>query len=545
MMSEIQQQIDGNIDLVVAPVGVGSLAQAVVSHFKRPGSSTSVMTVEPDTAACLYKSLQRGELTSIETSSTIMTGLDCGTPSSIAWPLLQASIDTSCTISDYEAHEASLHLQNAGISAGPCGASGLAALRQLTESDKLKLGLGKESVIVLLCTEGTRKYQVPRCVSVDDPVELTQVLVQINSASPTLGSVTGPGETAIAKFITSWLEHRSIETHWIEPIHGRPSVIGISRGSGRGKSLMFNGHVDTVTLEGYDGDPLSGVIENGKLYGRGSADMKSGLAAAMVALARAKQLSLRGDVMLAAVADEEDASIGTEQVLRAGWRADAALVSEPTNEDIFNSHQGFVWLEVRVHGIASHGSRPDLGIDAISKAGHFLVELDRYAKTLLSGPEHPEVGHPSVHASIIKGGEETSSYPAECTITLERRTVPGETPDSVRREVEELLQIVHQKISDFQYDVKVTFHRAPFQLPADHQFTRLVTDIVSTTIGRDASLVGGPFWTDCALLHEAGIPCLLWGPKGEGLHSKLEWVDIDSIRTVSDGLVSVAASFCK
>ncbi|EMR71538.1 putative acetylornithine deacetylase protein [Eutypa lata UCREL1] len=367
-----------------------------------------------------------------------MTGLDCGTPSSIAWPLVQASIDASCTISDYEAHEASLHLQNAGISAGPCGASGLAALRQLTESDKLKLGLGKD---------------------------------------PTLGSVTGPGETAIAKFITSWLEHRSIETHWIEPIHGRPSVIGISRGSGRGKSLMFNGHVDTVTLEGYDGDPLSGVIENGKLYGRGSADMKSGLAAAMVALARAKQLSLRGDVMLAAVADEEDASIGTEQVLRAGWRADAALVSEPTNEDIFNSHQGFVWLEVRVHGIASHGSRPDLGIDAISKAGHFLVELDRYAKTLLSGPEHPEVGHPSVHASIIKGGEETSSYPAKCTITLERRTVPGETPDSVRREVEELLQIVHQKISDFQYDVKVTFHRAPFQLPADHQFTRLVTDI--------------------------------------------------------------------
>lgn len=308
---------------------------------------------------------------------------------------------------------------------------------------------------------------------------------------------------------------------------------------------MFNGHLDTVTLTGYDGDPLSGEIQDGRLYGRGAADMKCGLAAAMSALARAKQSGLRGDVILAAVADEEDTSIGTEQILQAGWRADAALVNEPTNLDIVNAHRGFVWLEVCIHGVAYHGSRPDLGVDAISKAGYFLVELDRYAERLLHGPEHPQAGYPSVHASTIKGGEEVSSYPAECAIVLERRTVPGETPDSVRHEIEALLEQVRQTVPDFKYDLKVTFDRSPFELPTQHPFTGLVTEVVGKLLGSDAVPISAPYWTDCALLLDAGIPCLLWGPKGDGLHSKTEWVDVDSIRTVSEGLLSVATKFCK
>lgn len=546
MMSEIREQIDKPVDLVVAPVGVGSFAQAVVSHFKRSESTAKIMTVEPDTAACLYKSLRQGKLTALDTSPTIMAGLDCGTPSTIAWPLLRDAVDSSLTVSDYEAHEAAMYIQEkAGVSAGPCGASGLAALRRLTSQDKLKLGLKKDSVIVLFCTEGYREYPVPRSVSTDDPIELTQALVQINSASPTLGSVGGPGETEVARFVTAWLEHRDIETHCIEPTRGRPSVIGITHGSGGGKSLMFNGHLDTVTLMGYDGDPLAGAIEDGKLYGRGAADMKCGLAAGMVALARAKELGLRGDVILAAVADEEDTSIGTEQVLQAGWRADAALVNEPTNMEINNAHRGFVWLKVRVHGVAYHGSRPDLGVDAISKAGYFLVELDRYAENLLRGPGHPAAGHPSVHASLIKGGEELSSYPAECTIDIERRTIPGETPESVRQEIEELLERVRQTVSGFKYSIEVTFHRPPFELPVQHEFAKLFAEVASEVLGKDIVPKSAPFWTDCALLFDAGIPCLLWGPKGDGLHSKCEWVDVESIKKVTDGLVLAATRFCK
>ncbi|RSL85171.1 hypothetical protein CEP51_003488 [Fusarium floridanum] len=546
MMREVDKQLGSSTaDVVFAPVGVGSFAQAVTTHFKRQGTSTTVVTVEPDTAACLRKSLERGEFTTIPTSGTIMAGLNCGVPSTIAWDLLKDGVDASVTVSDFESHQAALYLQSQGVEAGPCGAASLAALRRLTPSDKQTLGLNDKSVVVLFCTERNRDYDIPRDVSGDDPVTLTQTLVQINSASPSLGSVPGPGEVAIARYVTAWLEHRDLESHWIEYTKGRPSVVGVARGSGGGKSLMLNGHIDTVTLMGYEDDPLSGKIVGGKLYGRGAADMKSGVAAAMVALANAKKLGLRGDVIFTGVADEEDASIGTEDILRAGWRADAAIVSEPTDLDILHAHKGFVVLELTVHGLAAHGSRADLGIDAIVNAGYFLAEFGRYAKRLQEGPADPTLGTGTVHASLINGGEESSSYPARCTITMERRTVDGETPETVDREIREVMSKVASEVPSFKADLEVKFSRPPHLTPLDHPFTKLVADIASKAIGKDANLAGATFWTDCALLSQEGIVPLLWGPKGEGLHAKEEWADVDSIKKVAEGLTNIAAEFCK
>ena len=307
---------------------------------------------------------------------------------------------------------------------------------------------------------------------------------------------------------------------------------------------MFNGHLDTVTLLGYEGDPLGGNIEDGKLYGRGAADMKCGLAAAMVALVNAKKLNLRGDVIFAGVADEEDTSIGTEDILRAEWRADAAVVNEPTNLEIMHAHRGFVWFEVNIHGVAYHGSRPDMGVDAISKAGHFLAELDRYADRLATR-KGGHAGSPSVHASTIKGGEEISSYPANCTITIERRTVPGETPASIEKELVEILERIAKSTPKFKYDIKATFNRSPFELSTDHEFSKLVGDTLESTTGEKLPFKAAPYWTDCALLADASIPALLWGPKGDGLHSKKEWVEVESIKTVTEGLTAIAAKFCK
>ncbi|CAM1503559.1 Fc.00g011500.m01.CDS01 [Cosmosporella sp. VM-42] len=546
MFREVDQQLQStSANLVIAPVGVGSFAQSVVSHFKQPGSSTTILTVEPDTAGCLWNSFRRGALTVERTTPTIMAGLDCGTPSTIAWPLLREGVDASLTISDYEAHEAVLELKSLGVSAGPCGAAPLAALKRLSQLDVETLGLNENSVIVLLCTEGHRDYSIPRSVSSDDPVALTQTLVQINSANPGLGSIPGPGETAIARYITSWLEHRDIETHWIEPTKGRPSVVGVARGTGGGKSLMFNGHIDTVTLMGYEADPLSGKIENGKLYGRGAADMKCGIAAALIALANAKKMALRGDVIFTGVADEENKSIGTEEVLQAGWRADAAIVSEPTNLEIIHRHKGFVWLEVNIHGLASHGSLPDVGIDAISKTGYFLVELDRYARRLQEGAQDAKAGLPSVHASIIKGGEEVSSYPALCTVALERRTIAGETPEMVEEEIQDLLEKLVRVVPNFKYDLKVMFHRSSFELPLENPFMSLVTDFVGKALGQKPTIGAVPFWTDCALLADKGIPSLLWGPRGEGLHSRVEFVEVESVKQVAEALTAIASEFCK
>ncbi|KAI5919385.1 tryptophan synthase beta subunit-like PLP-dependent enzyme [Camillea tinctor] len=547
MMHEVDKQVEKgtHIDLVVAPVGVGSFAQAVVSHFKGKETPARVLTVEPDTAACLYKSLRRGEPVAEKTSPTIMAGLDCGTVSSIAWPLLREGIDASATVSDYEAYTASEYLNEHGVSAGPCGAAPLAALRRLSESDKATLGLASDSSILLLCTEGARDYNKPLSVDTEDPVALMQTLVQINSGNPGLGSVPGVGETTIARYIKSWLEHRDIETHWIEPTKGRPSVIGVVRGNGGGKSIMFNGHLDTVTISGYDGDPLSGHINDGKLYGRGSADMKGGVAAALIALSRCKSLNLGGDVIFTGVADEEAESIGTEQVLEAGWRADAAIVSESTNVEIINAHKGFVWFEVDIFGLAEHGSRADLGIDAITRAGYFLVELDKYAQQLTPGGPDALAEQPSVHASIIKGGEEISSYPALCTISIERRTVGGETVEGVTQELCTILEKLQGEVTNFKFDLRCTFNRPAFSIPADHPFVALAGEEVGRTLNEKPVFSKQPYWTDCALLFAQGIPAVLWGPRGGGLHAKEEYVEVDSVRHVADTLTNIAKRFCK
>ncbi|EGR49662.1 peptidase M20 [Trichoderma reesei QM6a] len=546
MMLEIDGQLGCTTpDLVVVPVGVGSFAQAVVTHFKKPGKQTKVLTVEPDTSASLWKSLRSGESSSTsEKSPSIMAGLDCGTPSSISWAVLRHGVDASLTISDYEAHKACEYLKSQGVSAGPCGAAPIAALRRLERADRERLGLTKNSVVVIFCTEGARDYDVPHSVASDDPVEITQTLVKINSANPFLGSVPGPGETAIARYITAWMEHRDIESHWIEPTSGRPSVVGIVRGLGGGKSLMLNGHIDTVTLMGYEGNPLSGDIQDGKLYGRGAADMKGGVAAAMAALANAKKHSLRGDVIFTGVADEEFESIGTQQVLEAGWTADGAIVSEPTNMEILYAHKGFVWFDVDIQGLAAHGSRYDLGIDAISKAGYFLVELDKHASHLTAQSGDAVLGPGSIHASLIKGGEEVSSYPSRVQIQLERRTVNGETPETVRKELEEILDGLTKTVPNFTYSLRTTFHRSPFKADLSHPFAKLVHKHVGNTLGREPAVLGAPYWTDCALLDGAGIPALLWGPQGEGLHGKLEYADVESIKQVAEALTAIAVEFC-
>ncbi|KAI0423311.1 tryptophan synthase beta subunit-like PLP-dependent enzyme [Xylaria grammica] len=545
MMLEIDEQMgEESVDLVIAPVGVGSFAQAVVSHYKGKEAPTAVLTVEPDTAACFYKSLRKGEIVVEHSSPTVMAGLDCGTVSSIAWPILQEGVDAALTVSDYEAHQASVHLKNHGISSAPCGAATLAALRRLSESEKATLGLNSNSSVLLLSTEGARDYVMPLSVDTDDAVALTQTLVQIDSVNSTLVPALGGGETAISRYIKAWLEHRDIESHWIEPIRGRPSVIGVVRGKGVGKSLMFNGHIDTVTLSGYDGDPLSGHIKDGKLYGRGAADMKGGVAAALVALASVQGLGLSGDVIFAGVADEEAKSMGTEHVLQAGWRADAAIVSEPTSLEIIHAHKGFVWLEVDVFGRAAHGSRPDLGVDAIIKAGYFLVELDKYATGLKDKVPDSPVGPPSVHASLITGGEEVSSYPALCSVSIERRTVAGETPETVEQEVRAILAKLRDNDTDFNFDVRTTFSQPPFSISRDHPFVQATVDAVGQSLGERPVLRGGPFWADSALLSAEGIATLIWGPRGEGLHAKEEYVYSDSVTCVADTLSTIARGYC-
>ncbi|EEQ33762.1 hypothetical protein McanMca71_003890 [Microsporum canis] len=557
--STMLTEIDGQLQdmelkptVIVSPVGVGSLCQAVVSHYKAKGREVSVLTVEPDVAACLHKSLKAGQLTQVKVSKTIMSGLECGTVSSIAWPILQPGVDASVTISDYEAHQGVQYLSSKGVNVGPCGAAGLSGLRHVAKTQPSCIGLSPDSVIVILGTEGSRPYTTPKDVSSDDCVELTQTLTQINSSNPSESNPSGVGEGEISDYIISWLEHRDLEAHRLEGTPGRPSVIGILRGTGGGRSLMMNGHTDTVTLDSYSSglNPLSGelaVSSNGRkrVVGRGTLDMKAGIAASMRALAHAKTSSPppRGDVILAAVADEEYSSIGTKELLKAGWRADAAIVVEPTLETIAHAHKGMTWLEIEILGVAAHGSRPDDGVDAILLSGYFLTALKEYESTL---PEDSDLGRASLHASLIRGGIEPNSYPASCKLTVEFRTIPVQTKESIVADVSGILAKIKKRVAGFKYrPPQVLAHKAPFEIAKDHPFSRCVYDATGKVYGEPCPFQALDPWTDAALLHDAGIPSIVFGQSGAGLHSEYEWVDVESIRRTEGVITAVIQDFCR
>jgi len=358
---------------------------------------------------------------------------------------------------------------------------------------------------------------------VSELAPLTAALVAIDSVNPALVP-GGAGEREIAGFVADWCGTHGLD---VEILAGaRPSVIAVRHGTGGGRSLLLNAHLDTVGVAGMEA-PFEPRVEDGRLYGRGSYDMKGALAAIMLAAANAPEL--RGDIVVTAVADEELGSVGTEAVLER-VTADAAIVVEPTELRIAVAHRGFVGFEIETAGVAAHGSRPDLGVDAIVKMGPVLVRLAELESRLESGPRHPLVGTASIHASLIEGGQELSSFPARCVLTGERRTIPGETVAAV----EEELRSVAGEAS-----LRVIASRDPLDTPAEHPFL----DVVSHVTGAGEH-VGAPFWTDAALVAATGIPTVLYGPAGAGAHAVVEWVDLASLERLRDDVTRVAVEWC-
>jgi len=376
---------------------------------------------------------------------------------------------------------------------------------------------------------------------VSEVAELTARLVEIESINPDVVP-GGSGEAAIARFVAEWCERAELDTVLEETAPGRPNVVAVARGSGAGRALMLNAHMDTVGVAGMT-DPFSPRIEGGRLYGRGSYDMKGSLAACMVATAEAKSRGLRGDVVLTAVADEEFASVGTEAVV-ASLSADAAIVTEPTEMQVAVVHRGFVHVEIETHGRAAHGSRPHLGVDAIAKMGRVLVGIEQLDLALRANPTHPYVGSGSAHASLIEGGQEFSSYPARCVLQVERRTIPGETVAVVERELAEIVARAAADDLDFSADVRVLASREPFEVAEDAEIVQTVRRQAASVLGAEPDVVGVSFWADSALLATAGTPTVLFGPRGEGAHAEVEWVEIADLERCAEIYVAVATELC-
>src|SRR6266480_4565460 len=372
-------------------------------------------------------------------------------------------------------------------------------------------------------------------------IELLQQLVAIDSINPDLvpGSA---GEEKIARFIADWFERVGLEVVWDEPVPGRPNVIGIARGTGGGRSLLLNAHMDTVGVVGME-RPHDPFIQDSGLYGRGAYDMKGGLAAIMAAGAAAKKRALRGDVIITAVADEEFASIGTASIVK-NWHTDAAIVTEPTELNICTAHKGFVWLDIETEGFAAHGSRPDLGIDAIVKMGKVLVGINELDHSLRFSPPHRLLGSGSVHASLIQGGQELSSYPNHCVLSVERRTVPGETLLKVETEMTDILEQIASSDSTFKASIKTRMLREPFETSLDEQIVQTLLHKTFMILGHAPVEIGHSGWMDSALLSASGIPTVIFGPGGEGAHAVVEWSNLEYVERCAEILTAVAEEFC-
>ena len=369
-------------------------------------------------------------------------------------------------------------------------------------------------------------------------IELLRDLVAIESVNPMLvpGSA---GEGAVAERVASELRRCRIDTETREVEPGRDNVVGVLDGVAPGSTLMFCGHLDTVGVEGMS-NPFDPVIRDDRLYGRGSQDMKSGLAAmvgAVAELAAGGGVS-SGRVVVAAVVDEEHASTGADALV-ADWRADAAVVPEPTGLSIATAHKGFAWVEVETRGRAAHGSRPVDGRDAILRMGRVLAELEALDRELQARSPHVLMGTPSLHASTVRGGREPSVYPDRCVLSMERRTVAGEAKGVALSEVHDLLHGLRADDREFEATAKAVFERPPYELSSTHQLVGTLGAVAARN-RLSPSPVGMSFWTDAAILGEAGIPTVLFGPTGAGLHSVEEYVELQSVLVCQRILVELA-----
>jgi len=368
-------------------------------------------------------------------------------------------------------------------------------------------------------------------------------LVQINSCNPSL-TPGAPGEAQIGEYVAKTLKSIGLEVNIQEIAPGRNNIVGSLPGGSSGRSLMWNAHLDTVGTTGMQ-DPFSGVIKNGRLYGRGSQDMKGGLAA-MIAAAKSlvdANIKLSGDLLIAGVADEEYISEGTVELLKE-YKADAAIVTEPTDLQLARAHRGFIWFDIETFGHAAHGSRYDVGIDAIMMMGRFLSELEKLEIDLRKRPPHPLAGPPSLHASLIHGGSEISIYPSHCKLQVEWRSSPGETLSGTAAELQDIAD--HLSLADptFKAIISPTIERKPYIIDANSSIVQATHESIAGRLGAAPNHIGVPFWTDAALLADAAIETVLLGPVGAGMHSREEWVDLKSVADLANILIDTAIKYC-
>ena len=376
----------------------------------------------------------------------------------------------------------------------------------------------------------------------DPALALLRDLVAIDSVNPALAP-GGAGEAAVGEHVATVLRRAGLDVDVVDAAPGRPNVVGVLEGRGPGRTLMLCGHLDTVGVEGMR-DPFSPVVRDGRLYGRGAQDMKSGVAAMIDAAVR---LAARGGLpagrlVVAAVADEEHASLGADALVR-DHAADGAVVTEPTDLRMATCHKGFEWVEVETRGRAAHGSRPADGRDAILRMGRVLHRLEASMPGSRRGRRTPCWDRGRSMPRPSPGAASSASIPTCAASRSNAGPLLGEPPDAGLAEARGILDALARDDAEFEGSARQIFTRAAHELPVDHPVCRTLSRVLDRR-GEVPDPTGMSFWTDAAILTGAGTPAVLFGPRGAGLHSREEYVEIESVLTCRDVLIDLARDFC-
>jgi acetylornithine deacetylase/succinyl-diaminopimelate desuccinylase len=381
-----------------------------------------------------------------------------------------------------------------------------------------------------------------------------EVLLRDLVCTPSHPGVPRQEEAAVA-VLGSWLRDRGVLVVTQEVAPGRPNLTASLRGTGPGRRLVLCGHTDTVPLNaGEPGVGFSAEVRDGRLHGRGSVDMKGALAAmagALAGLAAAGALPA-GEVVLAAVADEEMQSLGAEALVAGGFRADGAIVGEPTSNRLALGHKGLEWLTLTFRGRAAHGGTPEAGINAIVAAARFVALVEDRLKPRLARRPHPVLGPPTINAGTIAGGDQPSTVAATCTLAVDRRSVPGETFATIVGELNDLLREVERAMPGLATGIDrtaggmATLEHLATVIPADHALAAAVESARVAVTGRAERPTSFPAWTDASLLSNfARVPCVVLGPGDLALaHSPQESVPLAEVAEAARIYAQAAVGFC-
>ncbi len=377
--------------------------------------------------------------------------------------------------------------------------------------------------------------------------ELLTKLVTIESVTPWL-IPTGSGEAAVAAYIADWLKDTGAEIEIVDVEPGRPNVLARLRGTGGGPTLCLNAHTDTVGYAGWPDEALVPRIDGDIMYGLGAADDKSGVAAAMLTLRALAEsgTKLRGDLLIACVADEEGVSIGSEHLAANPGTIDACIVLEPQdNEDLVVEHQGFGWIDVICHGVAAHGCVPDQGVDAIVHLAGVIWRMHEHDRKFFEPEPHPMSGRTVFHTGTLVGGTDYATYPNQAKVGIEIGTQPGEHLSDRVAEIEQIFADVAQTERGFKGEVVVQLDREPFVASGHEALQEIAVTAMTDVLGHPPTITGMNGWTDAALMQAAGIPTLLMGSRGGNYHTAGEWTSISSLVQLCDVLQRVATSYLR